>query len=40
MTADNDFLAPVIQEDGKSYVFPRAEDAVPTQFYKIRVDLP
>lgn len=40
MTADNDFLAPVIHEEGKSYPFPRAEDAVPTQFFKIRVPLP
>ncbi len=40
MTADNDFLAPVIHEEGKSYSFPRAEDAVPTQFFKIRVPLP
>jgi hypothetical protein len=40
MTADNDFLAPVIHEEGKNYPFPRAEDAVPTQFFKIRVPLP
>lgn len=40
MTADNDFLAPVIHEEGKAYPFPRAEDAVPTQFFKIRVPLP
>ncbi len=40
MTADNDFLAPVIYEEGKQYPFPRAEDAVPAQFFKIRVPLP
>lgn len=40
MSADNDFLTPVIHEDGKSYPFPRTKDSVPTQFFKIRVDLP
>lgn len=40
MTADNDFLAPEIREEGTKYAFPRAEDAVPTQFFKIRVPLP
>jgi hypothetical protein len=40
MTADNDFLAPTIHEEGKTYPFPRAEDAVPTQFFKIRAPLP
>ena len=40
MTADNDFLAPVIHEDGKEYPFPRAQDAVPSQFFKIRATLP
>lgn len=40
MTADNDFLAPVIHEDGKQYPFPRAQDAVPAQFFKIRIPLP
>lgn len=40
MTADNDFLSPTIHEDGESRPFPRAEDAVPTQFFKIRVPLP
>jgi len=40
MTADNDFLTPLIHEDGKTYPFPRTEDPVPTQFYKIRVQLP
>lgn len=39
MTADNDFLAPVIHEEGKQYTFPRAKDSVPTQFFKIRVPL-
>lgn len=40
MTADNDFLNPVIYEEGKQYPFPRAKDAVPSQFFKIRADLP
>lgn len=40
MSADNDFLAPTIHEEGKTYDFPRAEDAVPTQFFKIRTPLP
>lgn len=40
MTADNDFLAPVIHEDGKEHPFPRAQDSVPSQFFKIRVTLP
>jgi hypothetical protein len=40
MTADNDFLAPLIHENGESYPFPRTEDAVPTQFFKIRTPLP
>jgi hypothetical protein len=40
MTADNDFLAATIHEEGKSYAFPRAEDEVPTQFFKIRAPLP
>jgi hypothetical protein len=40
MSADNDFLTPVIHEDGKSYPFPRTKDSVPTQFFKIRADLP
>lgn len=40
MTADNDFLSPTVHEDGQSYSFPRAEDAVPTQIFKIRAPLP
>lgn len=40
MSADNDFLSPIIYEDGKTYPFPRAEDAVPAQFFKIRTSLP
>lgn len=40
MAADNDFLTPVIHENGKEYPFPRAQDPQPTQFYKIRVPLP
>jgi hypothetical protein len=40
MTADNDFLAPTIHENGEAYPFPRTEDAVPTQFFKIRTPLP
>jgi hypothetical protein len=40
MTADNDFLSPMVHEDGQSYPFPRAEDAVPTQIFKIRSPLP
>lgn len=40
MSADNDFLTPVIHEAGEERRFPRAQDSVPTQFYKIRVSLP
>ncbi len=40
MAADNDFLTPVIYEEGREYPFPRTEDAVPMQFYKIQVKLP
>jgi hypothetical protein len=40
MTADNDFLTPVIHHDGVEHPFPRAVDSVPTQFYKIRATLP
>lgn len=40
MAADNDFLAPVIHHEGGQYPFSRAEDSVPTQFYKIRTPLP
>lgn len=40
MAADNDFLTPVIHENGNQHAFPRAEDAVPTQFFKIRCPLP
>lgn len=40
MTADNDFLSPMVHEDGQTYPFPRAEDAVPTQIFKIRAPLP
>lgn len=39
-TADNDFLSPVIHEDGENFPFPRVKDSVPSQFYKIRADLP
>jgi hypothetical protein len=35
MTADNDFLNPVLTFDGKTIRFPRARDAVPTQFFEI-----
>lgn len=40
MSADNDFLAPVIHHAGETYAFPRAVDPVPSQFFKIRVPLP
>lgn len=40
MTADNDFLTPVIYDGGARHGFPRAKDAVPTQLFKIRVPLP
>ncbi len=40
MTADNDFLTPLIHESGSTHPFPRAEDAVPSQFFKIRAALP
>lgn len=40
MTADNDFLTPLIHESGNTFPFPRAEDAVPSQFFKIRATLP
>ena len=40
MSADNDFLSPVIHESGRTYTFPRAKDAVPSQFFKIRASLP
>lgn len=39
MSADNDFLAPTIHENGETHSFPRAQDAVPSQFFKIRVPL-
>lgn len=39
MSSDNDFLNPNIFEAGESYPFPRAEDAVPGQFFKIRTTL-
>lgn len=40
MTADNDFLSPVIHHDGQEYPFPRAKDTVPGQFFKIKAELP
>jgi len=40
MTADNDFLTPVIHDEGKENSFPRVEDSVPMQFFKIRAALP
>lgn len=40
MAADNDFLAPIIHDEGKSYPFPRTKAPVPTQFFQIRADLP
>jgi len=40
MAADNDFLTPVIHDEGKTYPFPRTEEPVPTQFFQIRADLP
>lgn len=40
MTSDNDFLTPVIYEDGQRHPFPRVGEPVPTQFFKIRVPIP
>ncbi len=40
MTADNDFLTPEIHDGPEVHQFPRADDAVPTQIYKIHVPLP
>jgi len=40
MAADNDFLTPMIHENGNPHPFPRTKDAVPTQFFKIRCPLP
>ena len=40
MTADNDFLNPVLTFDGIRTRFPRAQDAVPTQFFEILASRP
>lgn len=40
MTADNDFLTPVLHIGGKEVPFPRAQDSVESQFFKIRASLP
>lgn len=40
MGADNDFLTPVIYHEGTQYPFPKVEDAVPSQFFMIRVPMP
>jgi Esterase-like activity of phytase len=40
MTADNDFLSPVLRFDGKTTRFPRAVDSVPTQFFEILAQRP
>lgn len=40
MTADNDFLSPILHLDGRSIRFPRAQDAVPTQFFEITAARP
>lgn len=40
MTADNDFLNPVLTYDGITTKFPRAVDRVPTQFFEIVVQKP
>jgi len=40
MAADNDFLTPVIHHAGVRYPFPRVQDSVPLQFFKIHAALP
>jgi hypothetical protein len=40
MTADNDFLNPVLTFHDVTIPFPRARDAVPTQFFEILAPLP
>jgi len=40
MTADNDFLTPILHIGGKEVPFPRAQDKVESQFFKIRSSLP
>lgn len=40
MTADNDFLNPVLTFHGKTLRFPRARDAVPTQLFEILATAP
>lgn len=40
MAADNDFLTPLIHDEGRNYPFPRVEAPVPTQFFKIRAGIP
>ncbi len=40
MTADNDFVTPVLHIGGKDIPFPRAQDSVESQFFKIRSSLP
>ncbi len=40
MAADNDFVTPVLHENGQEIPFPRAEESLPSQFFKIKVTLP
>ena len=40
MTADNDFLTRVILADGQQIPFPRVQEPVPSQIFKIRARLP
>jgi len=40
MAADNDFLTPVVHENGKDYPFPRVEEAQATPFFKIQAEMP
>lgn len=40
MGADNDFLTPIVHDDGQDHVFEKVKQPVPSQFYKIRVTLP
>ena len=40
MTADNDFLDPVLHFGGRTIRFPRARDAVPTQFFELLAPAP
>ena len=40
MGADNDFVTPTLHENGQDIPFPRAEESLGSQFFKIKVPLP